>query len=98
MTLETMHRVALAGALYVGLYLFATPDFAQTAAREAADDRSIQPFKVDVPQSALDDLRRRVRATRWADKETVTDRSQGTQLAQIQELVRHWGTDYDWRK
>jgi pimeloyl-ACP methyl ester carboxylesterase len=64
----------------------------------AAEDSSIRPFRVDVPQAALDDLRRRVEATRWPDKETVADRSQGTQLAKLQELVRYWGTGYDWRR
>lgn len=63
-----------------------------------SDDTSIRPFKVQVPQAALDDLGRRIEATRWPDKETVADRSQGTQLAKLQELVRHWGTGYDWRK
>ena len=67
-------------------------------APRASEDRSIRPFKVQVPQSALDELRRRVNATRWPDKETVGDRSQGTQLAKLQDLVRYWGTDYDWRK
>ncbi len=59
---------------------------------------TIRPFRINVPQSALDDLRRRIAATRWPDKETVTDQSQGAQLAKIQELVRYWGTGYDWRK
>lgn len=59
---------------------------------------SIRPFKIAIPQSALDELRRRVNATRWPDKETTDDRSQGTQLAQLQELVRYWGSSYDWRK
>ena len=63
-----------------------------------SEDTSIRPFRVKVPQAALDDLRMRVLATRWPDKETVGDRSQGTQLAKLQELVRYWGTDYDWRK
>lgn len=89
-------RAALVGLLcavcLAGLGRAATP------ADSAAEDQSIRPFRVQVPQSALDDLRRRVKATRWADKETVDDRSQGTQLAKLQELVQHWGTDYDWRK
>src|SRR5260370_26114291 len=59
---------------------------------------AIRPFRINVPEEAVVDLRRRVAATRWADRETVTDRSQGAQLAKIQELVRYWGTDYDWRK
>ena len=63
---------------------------------EAALD--IRPFHVDVPQEALDDLRRRIAATRWPSKELVTDRSQGVQLATMQELARYWTTDYDWRR
>jgi pimeloyl-ACP methyl ester carboxylesterase len=53
---------------------------------------------VKVPQAALDDLRRRLQATRWPDKETVADQSQGAQLANLQQLVGYWGTGYDWRK
>jgi pimeloyl-ACP methyl ester carboxylesterase len=68
------------------------------SASYADEERSVRPFTVNVPQVALDDLRRRIAATRWPDKETVTDRSQGTQLAKLQELVRYWGTGYDWRK
>jgi pimeloyl-ACP methyl ester carboxylesterase len=63
-----------------------------------AADSSIRPFKVNVPQRALDDLRQRIAATRWPDRETVTDSSQGVQLAQLQALVKYWGTSYDWRK
>ncbi len=59
---------------------------------------AVRPFHITVPDEALDDLRRRVAATRWPDRETVPDRSQGAQLAKLQELVRYWGTDYDWRK
>jgi pimeloyl-ACP methyl ester carboxylesterase len=57
-----------------------------------------RPFRVDVPEEDLVDLRRRVMATRWSDRETVSDQSQGVQMTKIQELVRYWGTDYDWRK
>jgi pimeloyl-ACP methyl ester carboxylesterase len=64
----------------------------------AADDGTIRPFKINVPDEALVDLRRRLAATRWPDKETVTDQSQGVQLAKLQELVRYWGSGYDWRK
>lgn len=64
----------------------------------ATADESIRPFQVHVPQSQLDDLRRRIADTRWPDKETVGDISQGIQLANVQALVRYWGTDYDWRK
>src|SRR5262249_23204175 len=58
----------------------------------------IRPFHVDVPQEQLDDLRRRIAAARLPSRELVTDRSQGVQLATIQELARYWSTDYDWRK
>jgi hypothetical protein len=68
----------------------------QLAAAPAGD--AIRPFRVDVPEEQLLDLRQRIAATRWPDRETVTDESQGVQLATMQELARYWGTDYDWRK
>jgi pimeloyl-ACP methyl ester carboxylesterase len=72
---------------------------AQGAAKAiATEDNAIRPFHINVPQEALDDLRRRIAATRWPDKETVADQSQGVQLATMKELVRYWGTEYDWRK
>ena len=57
----------------------------------------VRPFRVNIPEEALADLHRRIAATRLPDKETVADASQGVQLATMQELVRYWGTDYDWR-
>jgi len=65
---------------------------------EAGEGREIRPFGVNFPDDALVDLRRRVAATRWPDKETVADPSQGVQLATVQQLARYWQTDYDWRK
>jgi pimeloyl-ACP methyl ester carboxylesterase len=65
---------------------------------EPKDDNAIRPFRIHVPDEAIADLRRRIAATRWPDRETVSDRSQGVQLAKIQPLVRYWGTDYNWRK
>ncbi|MBD2074281.1 epoxide hydrolase [Phormidium sp. FACHB-592] len=65
---------------------------------KATADNAIRRFRVHVPQAAIDDLRQRIAATRWPDKETVTDQSQGVQLATMKELVRYWGTKYDWRK
>jgi pimeloyl-ACP methyl ester carboxylesterase len=62
---------------------------------EAADD--IRPFQVDIPEGELAELRRRIAATRWPRKELVADRSQGVQLATIQELARYWSAEYDWR-
>ncbi|MEU4091682.1 epoxide hydrolase family protein [Streptomyces sp. NPDC026673] len=58
----------------------------------------IRPFRVDIPEADLAELRRRVKATRWPDRETVPDQSQGVQLATMQALARYWGNDYDWRK
>jgi hypothetical protein len=64
----------------------------------AHDADAIRPFRINVPEEALLDLRRRVVATRWPERETVTDQSQGVQLAKIQPLIQYWGTGYDWRK
>jgi pimeloyl-ACP methyl ester carboxylesterase len=85
---------ASAAAAAVGL-LSAHP---AAAAEETNEHAAIRPFSVQVPEAALVDLRRRIATTRWPDKETVNDRSQGVQLAELRELVRYWGTDYDWRK
>jgi pimeloyl-ACP methyl ester carboxylesterase len=64
----------------------------------AASDDSVRPLRVHFPDEALVDLRRRLAATRWPTKELVSDRSQGVQLATMQELARYWATDYDWRR
>jgi pimeloyl-ACP methyl ester carboxylesterase len=90
--------------------LAARRDFLATAAAAAAvsllpgqsaavaADGAIRPFKVDVPEEAIADLRRRIAATRWPDKETVADQSQGAQLAKLQQLLAYWGSGYDWRE
>jgi pimeloyl-ACP methyl ester carboxylesterase len=65
---------------------------------KAAGGDAIRPFRVNIPEEQLADLRRRIAATRWPDRETVSDQSQGIQLAKIKRLVEYWGTDYDWRK
>jgi pimeloyl-ACP methyl ester carboxylesterase len=59
---------------------------------------AIRPFSINVPDEELVDLRRRINATKWPERETVTDASQGVQLATMQALARYWGTEYDWRK
>src|SRR3954449_6192786 len=59
--------------------------------------KAIRPFHVAVPEEALTDMRRRIEATVWPERETVPDSSQGVQLARMQELARHWAADYDWR-
>ena len=84
--MRSFRKIAIAGSLLMA----ALPAHPQ--------DTSIRPFKVNIPQSQIDDLRRRIAATRWPDKETVPDASQGAQLEKLQGLVRYWGTDYDWRK
>ena len=66
--------------------------------RRESKANAIRPFRVNIPEAALVDLRRRIAATRWPDRETVTDQSQGAQLSKLQALVRYWGTAYDWRK
>ena len=65
---------------------------------DTVGETAIRPFSFSASDEALADLRRRIAATRWPDKETVADQTQGVQLATVQELARYWGTDYDWRK
>ncbi len=70
----------------------------QTSSEQTADKTAIRPFHVDIPEAELTELRRRINATRWPERETVTDQSQGVQLATMQNLARYWATEYDWRK
>ena len=65
---------------------------------KSADATAIRPFTVEIPEADLDDLRARIAATRWPEKETVEDQSQGVQLATMQALARYWADEYDWRK
>jgi len=67
-------------------------------AEESSGAAAIRPFRVEVPEEELAELRRRIAATRWPSRELVADRSQGVQLATIQELARYWAAEYDWRK
>ena len=76
----------------------AIPNTRSDAAGATDNPEAIRPFTVNIPEEALADLRRRIKATRWPDKETVADQSQGVQLATMQKLARYWATDYDWRK
>ena len=76
-----------------------TPTATEQRSEQATDKTAIRPFQVaNVPEAELTELRRRINATRWPERETVTDASQGVQLATIQALARYWATDYDWRK
>jgi pimeloyl-ACP methyl ester carboxylesterase len=79
-----------------GVLIFARQVSAQQAS--PAGDLAIRPFHIKVPEAALDDLRHRIAMTRWPDHETVSDQSQGVQLATVQKLASYWETDYDWRK
>ena len=72
-----------------------TTDFAKKTGR---DNTAVRPFRVGFSDAELNDLRRRIKATRWPERETVTDDSQGVRLALMQALAQHWATDYDWRK
>ena len=64
----------------------------------AGPGAAVRPFRIDIPESELADLRRRIEATRWPSQELVPDRSQGVQLATLQALARYWATGYDWRR
>jgi pimeloyl-ACP methyl ester carboxylesterase len=68
------------------------------ATEQAADKSAIRPFQVNIPEEELTELRTRINATRWPDRETVADQSQGVQLATMQKLADYWAKDYDWRK
>jgi len=85
--------LAAKGITVAGAASLLPVQFATAAAGDA-----ILPFRIHVPDEQLADLRRRIAATHWPDQETVTDGSQGPQLASFQEVIRYWGTDYDWRK
>jgi pimeloyl-ACP methyl ester carboxylesterase len=109
-----IHENASAVAMFVGLVLFAALSSAQVVGTTGANssvrasiptnpdavvlDAAIRPFRFNASEDALSDLRRRIAATRWPEKETVTDESQGVRLATVQALARYWATDYDWRK
>ena len=62
----------------------------------AGADAAVRPFRIEFPQDAIDDLRRRIKATRWPEQETVADDSQGVPLQTMQDLLRYWGTEFDW--
>lgn len=81
------------------LMLTAVAGFAQkNISANPKGSEQIRPFHVNVPEEVLTELRQRINAARWPDKETVTDQTQGVKLEQIKRLATYWGTDYDWRK
>jgi pimeloyl-ACP methyl ester carboxylesterase len=101
-------------ALFARSFVFASPSYAQTMttsegnamaqtsatqhSNQAADQNAIRPFRVNFPETELADLRKRITATRWPEREPVADASQGVQLATIQKLARYWASEHDWRK
>ena len=70
----------------------------QRSGEQTADKTAIRPFKVSFPEEDLADLRQRIKATRWPDREKVKDATQGVQLATMQKLAHYWADEYDWRK
>jgi pimeloyl-ACP methyl ester carboxylesterase len=93
----TQDRRQFIGNAAIGIVAAGTLGLLPPEPAAAATD-AVRPFHVNIPDQALTDLHRRLAATRWPDREVVTDQSQGVQLATLKQLVRHWETDYDWRK
>ena len=93
MTIKQLQIATSASLFCVGLLAPISAGYAEPSAA-----RQIRPFAVKIPQAELDEMRRRINAVRWPDQETVVDGSQGPQLAKFREVIRYWGTDYDWRK
>jgi pimeloyl-ACP methyl ester carboxylesterase len=91
-------RRKLLATAAMGIFAAATATLLRIDSAPAATSDAIRPFRIDVPENDLVDLRQRIRATRWPDRETVNDQSQGIQLAKIKPLVEYWGSGYDWRK
>ncbi len=102
-----LYRVPLVALTAATAVLVPTGSYAQPASRSAVvdaattaptHDRSIRPFRFEASEAALAELKRRIAATRWPEKETVGDSSQGVPLATMRELARYWASGYDWRK
>ena len=91
-------RRRLLGTVAMGIAVAGLGNVLATPSLAAVEGSAVRPFKVKVPSAALADLRRRIAMTRWPDRETVMDASQGVPLTKIQELASYWATDYDWRK
>ena len=89
-------RRQLLGSTAMGIVVASTGNLLIASPTAASDANAIRPFKINIPEAALADLRRRINSTRWPDEET--DQSQGVSLAKLKELARYWGSDYDWRK
>jgi pimeloyl-ACP methyl ester carboxylesterase len=89
-----------ASPLGLSSFLFSQRSTAMSAVQQpkGGDKTAIHPFHVNIPEAELTELRRRIKATVWPDRETVTDATQGVQFATVQRLASYWATDYDWRK
>jgi len=96
-TIQTNRRTFANTIATAASILLAFTGFAQKSQNQTDDD-AIRPYRISISNEAITELRNRANATRWPDKETVKDGSQGVKLAQIQGLVKYWGTDYDWHK
>lgn len=96
--LRNPDRRLLLGSAAMGAVAVGVTTLLPTHAAQAAAGDSIRPFRVSVPEQDLVDLRRRLAETRWPDREIVADQSQGIQLSTVQKLVRHWQSNYDWRR
>ncbi|PIF29740.1 pimeloyl-ACP methyl ester carboxylesterase [Flavobacterium sp. 9] len=100
--MKTIHtnKRSIANIFAIGAFLLlTTTGFAQkNLEKRKTDSEAIRPYHITISEKAITELRERVNATRWPQKETVQDQSQGVKLAQIQGLVKYWGTDYDWHK
>src|SRR5271165_3870720 len=94
MTMLSTSRRSLIGATVAAGAVGLLP----AALRAESENADIRTFRVDIPEADLVDLRRRILAARWPERETVADQSQGVQLATMQNLARYWAADYDWRK
>jgi pimeloyl-ACP methyl ester carboxylesterase len=91
-------RRQILGAAAMGAAAIGAAKLLPASESVAAEAEAVHSFKVDIPAETLEDLRRRILATRWPEQETVTDESQGVPLATMQELANYWASDYDWRK
>ena len=94
----TISTLMLAAAFTVNIPVITQAQSLKTKIATAESDTGIRPFHINIPQSQLEDLKKRIAEARFPDQETVKDASQGIQLAQLKELVNYWGNGYDWRK
>ncbi len=94
----TAAATVVAGPLGLSGFTERSDAMTEVAQQTSTSSPAVRPFDVNYPDADLDDLRRRIKATRWPDRETVNDDSQGVPLEMLQGLATYWATDYDWRK